>query len=51
MTKEMVVTLSEHLDRLGLGMNNGDPAYKQESPQSDALLASVISALLCLSLC
>ena len=44
MTKEMVVTLLEHLDRLGIGMSSGDTIHKQESTRSHALLVSVISA-------
>ena len=44
MTKEMVVTLLEHLERLGVGMNSGHPVSTQESTGSDALLMSVISA-------
>ena len=48
MTKEMVGTLLEHLDRLGVGMNSGDGVHKQESTRSDALLRSVISVPLCI---
>ena len=44
MTKETIVTLLERLDRLGLGMDDGDVVYKQESTRSDALLMSDISA-------
>ena len=43
MTKEMVVTLLEHLDRLGVGMNSGDAIHKQEPTRSDALLRSAVS--------
>ena len=43
MTKEMVVSLLEHLDRLGVGMNSGDAIHKQESTRSDTLFRSVIS--------
>ena len=43
MTKEMVATLLEHLDRLGVGMNSGDPVSTQQPTGSDALLMSVTS--------
>lgn len=43
MTKEMVVTLSERLDRMGLGMDNGNAIRKQDSTRIDAPLVSVIS--------
>ena len=51
MTKEMVGTLLEHLDRLGVGMNSGDAIHKQESTRNDALLRSATSVLLYLILC
>ena len=46
MTKEMIVTLSERLDRLGLGTDNGDAVHKLGSMQTDAILVSVISTSL-----
>ena len=43
MTKEMVVTLLEHLDRLGIGMSDGDAVSKRESTRNGDLLGSVVS--------
>ena len=45
MTKEKIDTVLERLDRLGLGVDNGDGVNGQESTQNGALLMSVISAL------
>ena len=44
MTKEKIDTLLQHLERLGLGVNNGDRVDEQESPRSSALLVSVVLA-------
>ena len=41
-----IKTLRQRFDRMSIRMNDGDLANKQESTQSDALLVSVISALL-----
>ena len=48
MTKEQIDALLKWLDKLGAGVNDGDAIRKLQPTRSDALLASVISAPLCL---
>ena len=47
-TKEQINALLKCLDKSGVGMNDGDATHKLQPERSGALLASVISAPLCL---
>ena len=52
MTKEMVMTLLERLDRQGvLGTNGQDTSGKRESARIDTLIVSVVSTPLHRVLC
>ena len=48
MTKEQINALLKWLDKLGVGMNDGDAIHKLQPTRSGALFVSVVSAPLCL---